>query len=120
MTESLAQTWLPLLRDAPLLTKSKSFTSHFLKNQKGKDWFLGLAYAMYETRDPQQARMLTKAFLFLYDYMPRRPDRRIRSYPRHRCHGPSAQLQGTGRITAQGDKGGRRGLGGSGDLDVTG
>lgn len=67
----IAHVWLPLCQNAPMLANGKQFTSKFLKNHKKKEWFLGLAHAMHNIKDPQQAKMLIKIFLFLHNYMPR-------------------------------------------------
>lgn len=50
---------------------SKSLNTHSIKNHKNEDWFLGLAYAMHENKEPLQARMPVRILLFFHDHLPR-------------------------------------------------
>lgn len=59
-----ARDWLPLARDERSL--HNPLNVNFIKANKGGDW----SRAMCEQKRTLQARMLTKAYLFLRDYLP--------------------------------------------------
>lgn len=59
--------WLPLAREEAL---SKHLSMNFIKQERHRDWFMNLAWAMKERGDKDQGRWLAKAFLFLRDFLP--------------------------------------------------
>lgn len=60
--------WLPLAREESL---TKHMSMHLIKQEKHRDWFMNLAWAVTERGDQTQGRMLAKTFLFLRDFRPR-------------------------------------------------
>lgn len=60
--------WLPLAREEPL---TKHMSMNLIKQEKHRDWFMNLAWAVTERGDQTQGRMLAKTFLFLRDFRPR-------------------------------------------------
>lgn len=60
--------WLPLARKDSGATR---LSLHYIKANKHKDWFMGLAWAIHDFDTDTQCRMLAKVVLFLRDFLPR-------------------------------------------------
>lgn len=63
--------WLPYLGPKTLIWTSKAMCSSLIQKRKHRDWFLALASAIELKGDPTQSKMLSKAYVFLRDFMPR-------------------------------------------------
>lgn len=68
MTEQNDSSWLPPSR----VENPKRISMQLIKSTSHKDWFMNLAWNIFETyQDQTQCRMLAKVYLFLRDFLPR-------------------------------------------------
>lgn len=68
--ESSTTPWLESHRESPF-NSAKALNTTWIRNRKSEGWFLTLANAIYtEFHDQAQARMLTKLYFFLLEFMP--------------------------------------------------
>lgn len=57
--------------------------SKYIKREKDHDWFMSLAWAMFETKgDEAQCRMFVKLYAFMREWMPGGPGWQLCSDPR--------------------------------------
>ncbi|KAG6358149.1 hypothetical protein INS49_014033 [Diaporthe citri] len=64
-----ATDWLP--RQGPLTLTTKGVHARYIENNRHRDWFLCLAWAIDKDKhDPVQSKMLCKLYAFMLDFIP--------------------------------------------------